>query len=96
MIALLRGILGVFITVCAILFAIANREAVPVVWSPAHDPVTLPACFLGLGGAAVGFLLGCGMVWLNNSATRRERRQQRKTIRSLERQLDATAHETVR
>lgn len=88
MIALLRLIVSILVTVSAVLFALANRDPVPLIWSPFHEPLMIPACLLGLGGILIGFILGGFMVWLNGAAVRRDRRRQRKTIQKLEEQIE--------
>lgn len=90
MVAIIRWIVSLLVAVAAILFAVANREAASVVWSPLHAPVELPLFVWVLGGTLIGFVLGGFMVWLNGAAVRRERRRQRKIIRTLEKELDDT------
>jgi len=85
---LLRWILGLVVTVIAILFAIANRASVALVWSPVNDPVNLPLCAPVLIGVAAGFLLGGAFVWLAAGSQRSEHRQHKKKIGELERQLE--------
>lgn len=85
---LLRWILGLVVTVIAILFAIANRAGVALVWSPVNEPVNMPLCAPVLAGLAVGFLLGGTFVWLNTGSLRTEHRRHKKKIGELEWQLE--------
>ena len=84
---ILRWILGLIVTVVAILFAVANRDSVPVTWSPFESAINLPVYAVALSGALLGFLIGGAFVWLDAGTVRRERRQQKKKISRLERTL---------
>ena len=81
------SIIGVIISVAAILFAVANRGLVPVVWSPLNAPAQLPLYAVGLGGITLGFCLGAALVWFDAGSLRAERRSQRRKIDKLERAL---------
>lgn len=84
----LRSTLSILIAAATILFSLANRDTVSVTFSPVHGPIDTPVFLLGLGGLAIGFLIGGIMVWLNGSASRTERRKQRKAIKALEKKLE--------
>lgn len=84
---LLRSFISLFIAALAILFALGNRGAVSVTYSPVHDPVTMPVFVLALSGVVIGFIVGGIIVWLNEASIRADRRKQRKIIRVLEEKL---------
>ncbi len=87
MISFFRWGFSIILTVLVILFAVANRGLVDVVWSPVHTAVAVPVFLLVLGGAVAGFLSGGLSVWLNAAELRQERRKQRSSIRKLEKQV---------
>jgi len=87
MIAVLRSVLSIIVAAAAVLFALANRESVGIVWSPVHDPVNIPVFFPALLALMAGFVIGAALVWLNGSVIRKERRAQRKVIKNLEEKL---------
>lgn len=88
MISLLRSLFSILFAAAAILFALGNLEMTRLTWSPVNEPMALPVFVIGLGGVLVGFVAGGFTVWLNGATVRKERRQQRKTIRELEARLD--------
>lgn len=93
MTAFLRWILGFIITVAAVLFALANRTIVSVIWSPFHSAMEVPVFLPALASLVLGFMLGGAMVWLNGAERRREQRHQRKQIRKLEQMIEDSEKE---
>lgn len=87
MAAFLKGIIGFVVVLAVVIFALANRGAVSVIWSPIHSPAELPVFSLVLISLLVGFVAGGGMVWLNDMPLRRERRRQKKHIAGLEKRI---------
>lgn len=87
--ALIRSLIGLTIAAFAIGFAIANRQDVSVIYSPIHDPLTLPLYLIVLSLTAIGFILGGAFVWLSMGSLRQTKRQQKKLIKSLEKELKA-------
>ena len=85
--AVLRWIFSLLIPAGSVLFALANRQTVPVAWSPLHDPYAVPVFGIALGALLFGFVLGGTMVWLNAGPLRRDRRHLRKTVKALEKEL---------
>ena len=69
-------------------FAIYNREITTLIWSPLHDPLNLPLHILTLSFMIAGFLIGGFLVWLNTAPIRKERKQLKKRLTSLEKQLE--------
>jgi len=84
----MRWIIGFVMAVCIAGFAVFNRAVVSVVWSPIHDPVTMPLYLTALGALVVGFLFGGVTVWLNMASVRREKRQQKKELKVMEKEID--------
>jgi len=87
MAAFLKGIIGFIVAIAVVIFALANRGAVSVIWSPVHSPAELPVFSLVLVSLLIGFVAGGAMVWLNDMPLRRERRRQKKHIAGLERKV---------
>ena len=90
----LRTFFGFVLAACLITFAVANRQIIPLVYSPIHDPLEIPLYMITLGFLAGGFLLGSFVVWMNGASTRRTGRKQRKTIKSLEKELSTLQNQT--
>ncbi len=86
---LLRSLIGFAIAIAAAAFAIANRQVVDVIYSPIHDPVSLPLYLIVLGLTALGFILGGIFVWMSMGHLRKTKRQQKKLIKTLEKELKA-------
>ena len=73
-----------------ILFAIANRETVSVgFWLLPGAAVQLPLYLLVLGTLLFGFVVGELVGWIGGWRWRREARQSRERIATLERELEA-------
>ena len=72
-----------------ILFAVSNRESVPVELWPLPALVELPLYLVVLGTLLVGFFAGELIAWGRNWRWRREARWSRDRIAVLERELDA-------
>lgn len=83
----IRTILGLVTALIIIAFALQNRTAIDVTLSPMHAPYTLPVYAIALAGMLLGFLLGGFMVWLNAATTRRDKRKQKKQIKTLEKEV---------
>jgi uncharacterized integral membrane protein len=85
--ALIRAIAGLILALLFAVFAVANRQAVDIVWSPVDPPLNLPLYVVALGALAVGFLSGGFMVWLGTLPGRLERGRQSRQIQKLEKEL---------
>lgn len=87
MMQFIRWLIAIPFIVAAVLFALAHRQSVDFHWSPFHDPVTVPLYLLTLGLTAGGFVLGAVATWIGTGGLRRDNRQQKKTVRMLEKEL---------
>lgn len=87
MMGFVRWIIGFLIAILFAGFAAMNRQSVTLYISPVHDPIEWPLFALILGVAAIGFLIGAATVWLNDGKLRREKRQQKRQIKTLEAEL---------
>lgn len=85
---LFKSIVVVILTVFAAGFAVLNIEPVLVNISPVHDPVALPLYSIALASLMFGFIAGGAMVWMNMNHVRRDRRQQKKHIKTLEKEVN--------
>ncbi len=86
---LLRGIFGAILALLLAGFAVYNRTPVEITFSPIHEPIMLPLYLVSLGLMALGFILGGGFVWFSMGKLRKTRREQKKLIKSLEKDLKA-------
>jgi len=75
-------------------FCILNAQSINVTWSPLHDDITLPLYAIILGSLIVGFLLGACALWINRAYLRKEKRQQKKQIKTLEKELSKSSANT--
>ncbi|MCB1720971.1 MAG: LapA family protein [Alphaproteobacteria bacterium] len=83
----IRAIFGFIIAIALVAFAVSNRQNIALNYSPVHDPLEIPLYLLTLLFMALGFIFGALIMWLNTAPTRRRSRQQRKTIKALEKEL---------
>lgn len=85
----IRFILGLLTTVCVAMFAVMNRGDVSITWNPLSDDfsVILPVYIVVLVSLALGFVFGGFIVWLNGGRLRKEKRQQRREIKILEKEV---------
>ncbi len=85
---ILRWIIGFVVTVAAAGFAVLNRHNTEIYWNPVGaDVLDVPVWLVALGFMAIGFLLGGFVVWMNSGKVRSERRQQKKEIKKLEKEV---------
>lgn len=89
MIALLRWLIGFIFAAAIITFAVLNRDTVTLTYTPIHDPLEWPMYAIGLLLLAVGYIFGALTIWIGDSKLRRERRRQRKEIKSLNKELNS-------
>jgi uncharacterized integral membrane protein len=85
----IRGIFGAILALLLAGFAVYNRTPVTLTYSPIHDPITLPLYLISLGLMAIGFILGGAFVWFTMGTLRKTKREQKKLIKSLEKDLKA-------
>lgn len=78
----LSWIVTIPVTVVAVVFAVANREPVPLSFWPLPWSVDLPVYLIVLGCLLAGFLLGGFVAWV--AAAPRRRRARRTTERARE------------
>jgi uncharacterized integral membrane protein len=83
-----RWIAGSLVALGVILFAVANTQTASVTWSPLHPDIAAPLSLICLSALVLGFVMGGFLVWVNEWPGRRERRRQKKYIRSLETEIE--------
>lgn len=86
---LLAWLLTLPCIVVAVGFAVYNPQNLAFTLNPFRPPVELPVYVPVLCAVAVGFLFGAIMTWAAMGRLRKERREQRKKIKALEKQLEA-------
>lgn len=83
-----RWIIALPLIVGAVLFALAHPDIVSITWHPFKPPAKLPLYFVVLVFLGGGFLLGVLITWIGMGKLRHERRQQKKTIRKMEKDIN--------
>lgn len=86
----IKSIFAFLLTILIAGFCIINAQSIEVSWSPIHDALSLPLYALILGALTFGFIIGAVSVWLNSSTLRKTKRQQKKQIKNLEKELAKT------
>lgn len=87
MISFFKALLYILIAAFAAWFAMANPDETALIFSPLHDPVSVPVYIVGLGGLGIGFIFGCLVVWLNSISLYFDKRAGKKEIKKLEKRL---------
>lgn len=87
--AFLRALFGFLITVAVLIFASSNLHTIEVFYSPFTPAIELPLYLIGLGLMGFGFVAGGIVVWINEGKARKDRRRQRKEIKTLQKELGA-------
>jgi uncharacterized integral membrane protein len=85
----LLWLIGFLVTIQIAAFAVMNRDPVSVILNPLGAPLEVPLYAIGLSYVAFGFMIGAATVWINGASIRKAKRQQRKTIKTLEKELAA-------
>jgi len=85
---LLAWLLTLPLIVAAVAFAVYNPDNIPVTLNPFQNPIELPVYVPVLGGIAFGFILGSLMTWAGMGRLRKQAREQKKRIKTLEKQLE--------
>jgi uncharacterized integral membrane protein len=85
---MLRVIVGLPLLIILVVFALSNTEPVRVGIWPTDYTLQAPLSVAVLVGAAVAFLLGGLLVWLNELGQRRRARRAEENVRVLEERLE--------
>ena len=87
--AVIRFLFGFVLTVGIALFAVLNRDIIPVTWNPISDDsvLMLPVYVVILASMASGFIFGGCIVWLNMGGLRKVKRKQKRDIKRLEKEV---------
>ncbi len=91
---LLTWLLTLPFIVAAIAFALYNQVSVAVTVNPFKDAMTLPMYVPVLAAVAFGFVFGSVMTWAAMGRLRKEQSDQRKKIKTLEKQI-ANANQPI-
>ena len=86
--SLIKNIFGIIFAIALVAFAISNRQDTTLIYSPVHEAMTVPLYFITLIFLGAGFLLGAATVWLNSGHIRKTKRQQKRQIKALEKELE--------
>jgi len=88
--ALIRSAIALVIALALAGLIALNRSDINLIFSPLHDPISLPLYAVILMALAGGLAIGALLVWFIQGKHRRTMRKQKKQIKSLESQLDST------
>jgi lipopolysaccharide assembly protein A len=83
----MRQLIALPLLLLLVLFALSNRQPVPLRFWPTDYSLVLPLSLAVLGGMAVAFLAGGLLVWVSALAQRRRARRAEQTVRLLEAQV---------
>jgi len=86
---LINFILTIPFAAIIIVFALYNRHEIEVFINPLNlEANIIPAYIFGASTAILGLFWGSIMTWLSYSSKRKKIREQKKTIKSLEKELE--------
>jgi lipopolysaccharide assembly protein A len=83
----MRLLIALPLLLLLVLFALSNREPVPLRFWPTDYSLVLPLSLAVVGGMAIAFLAGGSLVWVSALAQRRRARRAEQTVRLLEAQV---------
>lgn len=86
---LLAWLLTLPFIIGAVAFALYNPQESTFTFNPFQPPAELPVYVPVLGAVATGFFFGAIMTWAAMGRLRAERREQKKKIKALEKQIEA-------
>ena len=92
---LLAWLLTLPFIVGAVAFALYNAEIVPITLNPFRLPIAMPVYVPVLGAIGFGFIFGSIMTWAGMGHLRKERRDQKKRIKDLEKKIDASNQNNI-
>ena len=87
MINFLRWLITIPLIVFCLYFAFLNTQDIEFYALPTMDGITTSLYLLSFLWFTGGFLFGVVLLWLSHSTLRKERRQYKKTVKKLEKQL---------
>jgi len=83
----MRLLIALPLLLLLVLFALSNREPVPLRFWPTDYSLVLPLSLAVVGGMAIAFLAGGSLVWVSALTQRRRARRAEQTVRLLEAQV---------
>lgn len=92
---LLAWLLTLPFIIGAVAFALYNPQISTFTLNPFREATELPVYVPVLGAIGIGFLFGAIMTWAAMGRLRAERREQKKKIKALEKQLEAANQNQV-
>ncbi len=88
-------IVGLPVAVAATVVAVANRQTVGLELWPFPVVVETPVFLVLLLSLATGLVVGFGLAWLSQARWRRQARQSRRQVESLEREVEVLRRRTA-
>jgi uncharacterized integral membrane protein len=86
--AFLKFLVTLSFAVLLLWVAFSNRGAVPLTFSPVHDPLEISFSLIVLVSVSLGFVWGGLIVWLNGGDVRRDLRRRKKELARLEKDIE--------
>jgi lipopolysaccharide assembly protein A len=83
----MRLLIALPLLLLLVLFALSNRQPVPLRFWPTDYSLVLPLSLAVLGGMAVAFLAGGLLAWVSALTQRRRARRAEQSVRLLEAQV---------
>ena len=85
--ALIKSIITFILTLLIAGFCILNAQDIQITYSPVHNAITIPLYAMILGALLLGFCIGAATLWMNSGTLRKSKREQKKKIKTLEKEL---------
>lgn len=85
---IIRFLFTLIIVLALGIFSVFNTENISILYSPLHDPVSVPVYALGFIFLIIGFIWGAFNVWVNDGKIRRERKDLRKQLAYINKEID--------
>ncbi|MFK7838852.1 MAG: lipopolysaccharide assembly protein LapA domain-containing protein [Bdellovibrionales bacterium] len=87
----IKSILTFLLIIAIAGLCILNTQVTNMNWSPVHNGVSLPLYAIILSSMLTGFVVGSLALWVNSGGLRKQKRQQKKQIKTLEKELSKSA-----
>ena len=83
----IKWLIALPIIVGCFIFAVSNPDPISVVLNPNTSAIELPLYIIAFGALGIGFLFGAAILWLSMGKLRKERKQYKKTVKKLEKEI---------
>lgn len=91
MASFLRWIITLPVLIAGFVFAVSNPSSIDIVLNPLaeapNNMISVPIYIIAFVALGIGFLLGIVVLWLSMGKVRLERRQYKKAVKKLEKEI---------